>query len=51
MKKLIKKVKIMEKFLEKQGLDDKTKFLLEKLGHNLIDLDEENNEEAEFETD
>ena len=29
------------KFLEKYGLDDKTKFLLEITGENLINLDEE----------
>ena len=39
MKSTIKKVKIIEKFLEKKGLDEKTKFLLENIGHNLIDLD------------
>ena len=38
------------KFLEKYGLDDKTKFLLEITGENLINLDEEV-EEKQFMAD
>ena len=34
-------MKIIEKFLEKLGLDEKTKFLLENTCDNLIDLDQE----------
>ena len=41
MKQVIKKIKVIEKFLEKYGLDEKTKFLLEITGHNLINLDQE----------
>ena len=41
MKQVIKKLKVIEKFLEKYGLDEKTKFLLEITGQNLINLDQE----------
>ena len=41
MKKVIKKIKVIEKFLEKYGLDEKTKFLLENTSENLIELDKE----------
>ena len=41
MKKVIKNQKIIMKFLKKLGLDEKTKFLLETSGDNLIDLDQE----------
>jgi len=39
MRNLIKKVKVIENFLKKYGLDEKTKFFLENVGHNIIDLD------------
>ena len=41
MKQVIKKIKVIEKFLEKYGLDEKTKFLLENTGKNLINLEKE----------
>ena len=41
MKQVIKKLKVIEKFLEKYGLDEKTKFLLENTGKNLINLEKE----------
>ncbi len=41
MKQVIKKIKVIEKFLEKYGLSEKTKFLLENTGQNLINLENE----------
>ena len=41
MKQVIKKIKVIEKFLEKYGLNEKTKFLLENTGQNLINLENE----------